>query len=338
MRGPSQLIRSGKLAECKVLACIYEWSDKAAYLTIDRVSFPGKTGAILCYCNPPVHQVGNRDLDAYLQGLGAIIDNPPGIDFLILCGANDPVHAGGDLRETLANLDRTAMLKKEKQQQGASPEEIDRLYDWADSRIRKGGAVHSSVRKVAGFARTVAVCGGGARFGGSAEIPLTADFLVADSRSGLCFSEAMLGIIPGWSGVARTLVKAGLRNAAYMAELGREVKAGKLKEIGVANEVVSVPLPFPRKQKTDQPEVDNAEYQKALDAHDEETGLLLLPKALELATCPEDKVSKVTEKDRRNLDEGEDVSAEIARRANPENYAHLWGRPLREVQEEIGKL
>ncbi|MDO8491509.1 MAG: hypothetical protein Q7T04_05800, partial [Dehalococcoidia bacterium] len=153
-----------------------------------------------------------------------------------------------------------------------------------------------------------------------------------------CFSEAMLGIIPGWSGVARMLVKAGLPNAAYMAELGREVKAGKLKEIGVANEVVNVPLPFPRKQKTDRPEVDNAEYQKALDAHDEETGLLLLPKALELATCPVDKVSKVMEKDRRNMDEGEDVSAEIARRANPENYAHLWGRPLREVQEEIGKL
>lgn len=338
MKGPSQLVRSGKLAGCSPLECLFEWAEGAAYLTIDRVSYRNKTGAVLCYFNPPVHQMGNRELDAYLQSLDRLIANPPGIKFLVLCGANDPVHAGGDLRETLNNLDRTAKLKKERQAQGATPEEIDGLYDWADSRIKKGGRVHELVRKVSGFARTVSVCGGGTRFGGSAEIPLTADFMVADSRSGLCFSEAMLGIIPGWSGVARMLVKGGPRNAAYMAKLGREIKAAGLKEIGVFNEVVNVPLAFPRRGKTDDPEADRVAYQKALDAHDEETGLLLLPRALEMATCPLDMIPSVAEGDRRDLGQGEDVAAEVERRTNPENYSHLWGKPLRDVQQEIARL
>ena len=59
MKGPVGLVRSDKIEGYENLGPIYEWSEGKAYLTIDRVSFGGKTGAILCYCNPPVHQVGN---------------------------------------------------------------------------------------------------------------------------------------------------------------------------------------------------------------------------------------------------------------------------------------
>jgi hypothetical protein len=33
-----------------------------------------------------------------------------------------------------------------------------------------------------------------------------------------------------------------------------------------------------------------------------------------------------------------EISEEVKRRADPGNYAHLWGKPLKEVGEEIGKL
>jgi enoyl-CoA hydratase/carnithine racemase len=204
--------------------------------------------------------------------------------------------------------------------------------------LKKGISLHGLIRRIAEHLRVVAVCGGGTRFGGSAEIPLMADVLVGDSRSGLCFSEAMIGLLPGWSGIARTLVKAGLTNAKYMAMTGTAVKAEQLKEIGTYNEVVDIPFPYPKRQKTDDPAADKARYQEDLEAHNEKTGLLLLPRALELAVCPPEEMPRVDEKERAVLATEEEISQEVARRKNPEHYAHLRERPLREVKEEIATL
>jgi enoyl-CoA hydratase/carnithine racemase len=338
MKGPIRLVRSHKIAEYENLGPIFEWSEGKAYLMIDSVSFKGKPGAILCYYNPPVHQVGNPGLDAYLEGLNKVLEKRNDIEFLILYGANDPVHAGGDLKESLNKLDITLKAKKEKEAAGASAEEVDRLFDWADNRLKKGIALHGTVRKIAQYFRVVAVCGGGTRFGGSAEIPLMADYLVGDSRSGMCFSEAMIGLIPGWAGIARTLIKAGPINAEYMAMTSKEVKADQLKGIGTYNEVVNIPFPFPKRQKTDDREADKANYLKALEAHDDDTGLLLLPRALIIATCPEEEVPKVDEKERFILATKENVLKEVARRKDPDNYSHLWGKSLREVKDEIAKM
>jgi enoyl-CoA hydratase/carnithine racemase len=338
MKGPIGLVRSDKISEYENLGPIFEWSEGNAYLMIDNVSFKGKPGAILCYCNPPVHQVGNPGLDAYLEGLNRVFEKRGALEFLILYGANDPVHAGGDLKESLDKLDMTLEKKRAKKSAGASAEEIDRLFDWADNRLKKGIALHGTVRKIARDLRIVAVCGGGTRFGGSAEIPLMADYLVGDSRSGMCFSEAMIGLIPGWAGIARTLIKAGPINAEYMAMTSKEVKADQLKGIGIYNEVVHIPFPFPKRQKTGDREADKASYLEALEAHDDDTGLLLLPIALRIATCPEEDVPKVDEKERLLLATKEEVLKEVARRKEPENYSHLWGKSLREVKDEIGAM
>jgi enoyl-CoA hydratase/carnithine racemase len=335
MKGPIRLLRSGKIGGLENLGPLHEWSEGPAYFVIDQVSFNGKKGAVLCYCNPPVHQVGNPALDAYLEGLDKVSQEKE-LQFLLLCGANDPVHAGGDLKESLEKLDKTLSMKKEKEKAGAPAKEIGQLYDWADRRLEKGIGLHSRIRKLAQSLRVVAVCGGGTRFGGSAEIPLMADVLVGDSRSGMCFSEAMIGLLPGWSGIARALVKAGLENARYMALTGKEVKADKLKAIGIYNLVVDVPLSFPKMPKTGDPKADKAAYAEALERHDEETGVLLLPKGLELATCPSGAVPSV--KERATLAKGEELSDEVKRRSDPQTYAHLFGKPMKEVNEEVGRL
>jgi enoyl-CoA hydratase/carnithine racemase len=338
MEGPIRLVRSDRITEYMNMGPIHEWSEARAYLMIDRITYRGRAGCILTYYNPPVHQVGNPGLDAYLEGLDKVFALRDELEFLILSGANDPVHAGGDLKESLERLDRTLELKKEKKGAGATEDEVDQLFDWADNRLRKGIALHGLIRKIAQYMRVVAVCGGGTRFGGSAEIPLMADYILGDSRSGMCFSEATIGLLPGWSGVARALIKAGATNAQYMAKTAKEVKAERLKEIGIYNAVVDVALPFPRREKTDDPEADKARYQEALEAHDHETGALLLPNGLELATCSEAEIPKVSEKERHTLASEEDISFEVARRRDPENYADLWGKPLREVKDEIAKL
>lgn len=336
MKGPIRLLRNGKITGLEHLKPIHEWSEGPASLMIDEVSFNGKRGAVLCYSNPPVHQVGNPALDAYLEGLDKVFQKKETLQFLLLYGANDPVHAGGDLKESLEKLDKTLAMKKEKEKAGAPAKEIDQLYDWADRRLEKGIGLHSRLRKLAQHLRVVAVCGGGTRFGGSAEIPLMADYLVGDSRSGMCFSEAMIGLLPGWSGIARALVKAGLENARTMALTGTEVKADKLKAIGIYDLVVEVPLRFPKMPKTGDPKADKAAYAEALEKHDEETGMLLLPKGLELATCPPGEIPSAGE--RAFLAEGTELSEEVERRSNPKTYAHLFGKPVKEVNEELGRL
>jgi enoyl-CoA hydratase/carnithine racemase len=186
--------------------------------------------------------------------------------------------------------------------------------------------------------RVVAVCGGGTRFGGSAEIPLMADYLVGDSRSGMCFSEAMIGLVPGWSGVGRALTKAGPVNAALMAMTSREVKAKELEEIGIYNLVVEVPFGFPRQQRTEDPAADRAAYARALDAHNEDAGKLLLPAGLRLAACPEAEIPRKDPRSKRTLASREEIAGEVSRRKNPGTYAGLWGRPLKEAAQALAGL
>jgi len=337
MKGPAELIRSTELSNYKNVGPIFEWEEGKTYLIVDHVEVQGVPGAILCYSNPPVHQVGNPGLDAYLEGLERAGEKG-GLRFLILYGPNDPVHAGGDLKESLTRLDRTMEIKKEKEAAGAPPEELDQLYDWADGRLEKGIALHGKVRDLAADLRVVAVCGGGMRFGGSAEIALMADYIVGDSRSGMCFSEAMIGLVPGWSGVARALVKAGPLNTSYMAKISREVKAGDLLETGIYNSVVEVALPFPRKEKVGDPEEDKRRYQDALREHDRAAGLLLLPEGLRIAVCPHEEIPGVRGDERAVLAREEDIREEALRRGNPETYSELFGRPLAEVRDRIREL
>jgi enoyl-CoA hydratase/carnithine racemase len=146
----------------------------------------------------------------------------------------------------------------------------------------------------------------------------------------------MIGLLPGWSGIARALVKAGLDNARAMALTGKEEKADKLKAIGIYNVVVDVPLGFPKMPKTGDPKADKAAYAEALEEHDEETGMLLLPKGLELATCPPGEIPSAPQ--RAILAKGAELSEEVKRRSNPQTYAHLFGKPVKEVNEEVGRL
>jgi enoyl-CoA hydratase/carnithine racemase len=273
-----------------------------------------------------------------LAALDKISESLAGLRFLILAGPSDPVHAGGDLKESLMNLDSTLKLKQKKEKTGAPAQEIDRLFAWADGRIQKGGRLHARVRELSQSLRVVAVCGGGTRFGGSAEISLMADYLVGDSRSGMCFSECMIGLIPGWAGVARAIVKAGPLNAAYMAKTGREVKAEALRRIGIYNQVVEIPFPFPKRGRSNDPEADKSRYREALAENDLETARLLLPEGLRLATCPEEEIPGVAPEDRAVLASEEEINREVALRKDPRTYSRLWGKPLSEAREEIAEL
>jgi hypothetical protein len=54
--------------------------------------------------------------------------------------------------------------------------------------------------------------------------------------------------------------------------------------------------------------------------------------------CPEDEIPRIDEKDKRTLATKEEIAHEVAKRRDPENYSHLWGRPLKEVRDEITEI
>jgi len=336
MHGPAALVRSAKLADFENLGPLHEWQDGQAYLLLDRVSYRGKAGAIFTYNNPPVHQMGNPALDAYLAGCAKLTPLYTQLDFLILYGACDPVHAGGDLKESLTRLEETQAKRAELEAAGAPAAEIDALYNWGDARLDKGFALYSALREAGRHLRTVAVCSGGMRFGGSAEVMLMADVLVADSRGGMCFSESQIGLIPGWGGVGRAITKAGLDNARHMAATCAVVKAAALADAGLVDLVVEVPEPFPRKQRTDDPAADKAAFLAALQANNDASGARLLPAALDVAVA--ERVPRRPPESRTALASAADTAAEVARRADPQTYRELWGQPLKAAAEALKPL
>jgi len=338
MKGPIRLVRSEEIQHYKNLESYFEWVDPQTYLIIDRVSYREKEGALLVYNNPPVHQVATPGLHALLDGMDEVIRHSANLEFLILYDSNDPLHAGGDLKESLRNLEITLEKRKLKKAVGASPQEIDALFSWGEERLRKGVALYKKIRGLAKKLRVLAVCGGGMRFGGSAEIPLMADYLIGDSRGGMCFSEAQIGIIPGWGGLTRILIKAGLTNCAYMGKTAREISADELRSIGVYNEVVPVPFPFPKRGKTTNPQKDLKDFLENLEEANHKTGQLLLPRALEMAVCPLEEIPVLAEDQRRNLAVMREITEEVERRVDPLNYSHLWNRPLKDVGEEIARI
>ena len=337
MQGPAKLVRSGDISGFEYVAPIHEWTEGKAYLLVDKVAYRGKVGAIFTYHNPPVHQIGNPALAAYLNGFEAMEPLEAELFFVILHGSCDPVQAGGDLKESLGRLQETHDKRAALEAAGAGGAEIDALYAWGDARLERGFALYQTVRKWANRMQTVAVCGGGTRFGGSAEVPLMADLLVGDSRSAMCFSESQIGLIPGWGGVGRAVTKAGLENARTMAATCRVVTARDLHAIGIYNEVVDIEDPLPRKARTEDPEADQADYLAALQRNNDEAGAALLEAALRLATAA-DAVTLLEPIRRRPLASAEETALEITRRRNPDTYKALWGRSLREAKAPLAEL
>ena len=320
----------------EILESIHCWEQGKAFLHAKLIEYKGKKGALITYSNPPVHQMGNPALEAYLASFQNIEDGLNELSFLVLDWPPDPVHAGGDLKESLKKLESTQIEAAKLEAAGASPNDVDALYAWGDARLEKGFALYEAMRRVGDKLRTIAVCGGGTRFGGSAEVPLMADWLVGDSRSAMCFSESQIGLIPGWGGVGRAVTKAGPENAKVMSMTCRIVKAKDLMDIGIYDKTVNIDTPLPRMSREGNKEMNKALYLKALEENRTETRKKMLPVALDLAIS--DELEKKPAGERKILLTENELSEEITKRTNPQNYKTIWGKPLKEVKDEIKTL
>ena len=331
MGDPTLALRAANVVGLERGETLHQWVEGRAALTADRVWYNGTPGVIIAYSNPPVHQVGNPGLDAYLTALEAVTVIADQLQFLIFTGPADPAHAGGDIRESLTRLDDTQDKRDELKAAGASDQEIWALYNWGDARLDKGFALYEFFRDLSEKMTTVAVCSGGTRFGGSAEACLLADVLVGDSRSGMSFSEVQIGLIPGWGGVGRAITKAGFGFARSMAYTADIVRADRLLAAGIYDVVVEISQPLPRMGRTGDRAADKANYLAALAKNDADTAPQLLEAALEAGVEPPDKgvgtqLAPVIDR------------VGIQRRATPGTYEGIWGERFRDQKDRIREL
>ncbi len=78
----------------------------------------------------------------------------------------------------------------------------------------------------------------GVALGGGLELALACDFIVAAERARLGLPEITLGLVPGFGGTQRLVVRVGLARARELIYLGGMVKAPEALALGLVDKVV----------------------------------------------------------------------------------------------------
>jgi enoyl-CoA hydratase len=143
-------------------------------------------------------------------------DADPGVDVVILTGADPAFCAGLDLKE-LGSTGRNL---------GPRPDELP-----ADAPQRRG-PWRQLTKPVIGAVNGVAITGG-------FELALGCDFLVASERARFADTHARVGVMPGW-GLTVLLPQAiGVRRAREMSLTGNFMAAEEALSVGLVNHVVA---------------------------------------------------------------------------------------------------
>jgi 3-hydroxyacyl-CoA dehydrogenase / enoyl-CoA hydratase / 3-hydroxybutyryl-CoA epimerase len=100
---------------------------------------------------------------------------------------------------------------------------------------------HETIGRLAASNKPIVAAVNGAALGGGFEVALAcrARVLSDDSKTVLGFPEVQLGILPGLNGLQRLAAKAGLQMALDYGLTGKNMRAAKARQLGVADEVVS---------------------------------------------------------------------------------------------------
>ena len=274
------------------------------YVEVRRLEHNSSTGAILRYKNPEprkLHAVdftGMRELEDGID----IITRADGLDFCVLIGAYDPIHAGADITQFAGEPDYAAI--QEHLERGTK----------LDIHIKN--VLWKKLRTVGVFA--------GDRYGGSVEWPLFAEWNVAAVNSRIQFSEVHLGIVPGWNGILNVLLRSNPLNALYMGTTGDPVTAEQMRMMGIVQRVIDTP------EDPNRREVAPEEWPQVWAMHAKKCQTMLLYAALELAT--QDEQPK-RERDYAVITEDK-LEAAIKERTDVQRYIRLQD----EIAAEYAKL
>ncbi|MDQ3023227.1 MAG: enoyl-CoA hydratase/isomerase family protein [bacterium] len=279
------------------------------YVELAAAEHNGKRGALLRYINPDarklhaVDEIGMLEMDHAIATVEELCARGAGqgIDFLVLYGAYDPLHAGADVTQFDGDPD----------------------YDAISAHLHRGVGLDARIKRLWHKLRTVGVmCGN--RFGGSVEWPLFAQYGVCDSATVIQLSEVQLGILPGWNGVLNVMLRSNPSNGQYMATTGNAVNAEQMLASNLVQTMVAAPAAPDRRLTLE------TDWFAQWQAHAETAQQQLLVAALDLATGDDD----IAAGSDYQLCDGEVYLAEIGRRTQETQYKELRQR----IEEELLRL
>lgn len=268
-----------------------------AYVELTGIEYNSKRGALLRYVNPDLrklHAIDSLGMIELSHAIATVEELQGDLQFVVLHGAYDPLHAGADVTQFDGDPDYDAIR-----------------YD-----LFRGVELDARIKRLWPKLRTVGVLSGN-RFGGSVEWPLFAEFCVCDSTTVIQLSEVQLGIVPGWDGILNVMLKSNASNAQYMASTGNPVNAEQMLATGIVQAVVDAP-PAP-----DRKLLNDTEYAAAWLSHAQSAQDQLLQAALDLATSNATSNAEAPGGTEYQLCDAEDYLAEIGRRTQDTEYKDL---------------
>src|SRR3989344_488636 len=101
--------------------------------------------------------------------------------------------------------------------------------------------------------------------GGSGELPLAYKWIIGSDDTFLVFSEAGLGIVPGYGGLALAYVRAGKDNTEQFISRAGAINAGTAARIGMIDQTTGDPLDAAHRliRSGEKPEREPVEYELA---------------------------------------------------------------------------
>jgi enoyl-CoA hydratase/carnithine racemase len=273
------------------------------YVRVETTTHLGTTGALVYYHNPEPRKLHAIDSDGMAELYSAIaaVEEHPQLQFCIFYGAYDPVHAGADITQFAGDPD----------------------YALIRDHLLRGTRLDWRIKQLWPRMRTVSILSGD-RYGGSVEWPLFAQYVVADDKARIQFSEVHLGIIPGWNGLLNAVLRTHPANARYMGQTGNPVSASQLLEMALVQEVVITAVPPDRRRS------DPDQWPALWAEHAARCQAQLLAAALDLAVSSE----PAQEKGRYRICTDEQLGEEVRRRIDVTRYRALKAR----AQQETARL
>lgn len=285
------------------------FAGEQGYVHLDAVKHNGRKGALLHYENPnpaKMHAIDTQGMLEMEQAVSAL-EGTEGLEFCVLYGSYDLIHAGADVTEFRGDCDIDAIGKH----------------------LKRGTRLDARIKKLWPRMRTVGIFTGD-RYGGSVEWPLFAEWGICDKDTRIQLSEVHLGIIPGWNGVLNVHLKCGPERALYMGQTGNTLYAQDMLRCGIVQEVVETPEGPERKV------VAPEDWKQAWQNHSAKAGPILLDAALRLASNAE---APVRRREFPDTEEGKQARSamldslmqEIADRTDIRKYEELHDRIAREA-------
>ena len=126
---------------------------------------------------------------------------------------------------------------------GADIKELTSLDPISGKKFAEGG--QRLFRRFENLQVPVIAAVNGFCLGGGLELALACDFIIASVNAKLGLPEVTLGLIPGFGGTVRLARRVGMARAKEMVFTGDFISASKALEVGLVNEVVSLPELLP---------------------------------------------------------------------------------------------